>query len=1644
MLAALSNRFDAVEAMREDAGLLMARARDRGQLVFLCHRSGLQGASGDANRVVAQRLQGLGAFGAPIAWHQGPAGVTWVVDADDGTFLDDWLAARPVVPLLEALRILLDLAQALDALHRHGILHLRVRPACVRIAGNWEPAARLIAAEALLAEEAARSSGSENQDLRYSAPELSGRTSERADARTDLYLLGLMAWRLLAGRMPFEAADPLGWLHAHLAVQPPNLRDFRPEVPEPIAGLVQSLLAKSPAARPASARAVVDDLRHCLETLRLAPDRQGMALKAQHARFQPPRELVGRADERRALREALQRADDGAVESVLLLGPSGIGKTALATDLEAEVLARGGLFAAAKADQLGSTRPFAALADLLEALGQQLLRAPRSMEALGPDGGALAALSPQLAAALGLHAGYGDVPSAQARQRLLAALVRLLVVLTREQLVVLVLDDLQWSDADSMALLAGALSDRGVRRVLLLMAERSDTGRTAHGEELARQLRPVTLALRPLDESEVGRWIALALPGELEQPVTTLARLAARSAGNPLLLGQLVKAMVLQGQLVPDTAGRWSLEERSSTWDTLHESALDAAGCAMQALEQADAELLAYAAHLGARFDTRLLAVLTGREQAEIEATLRAAEAESLVEPASDGGGHLWRFAHDRLQQAAYELAPPAASLRLHLRIGRVLRDAADRGQLFETCRHLNIASQLLEPSELPGLLRLNHEAGRQARARAGFAQYAALLRHAVLLLPLCKVAAPERRAVLHDAAEALLLERDFDACHACLEQADALAGDPLEAARGAELRIQWLIAQERAEEALQLGLEALARIGLDLPSDQATMRTLWELLRLKLLLRGRPPASWVDAAQSHEPRHVQTQRLLFATVSVAHTLASPLYAVLGLAGTRHALRRGWTPWSSQLVSVSAHVLSGVFGDIDTGHALGELSLRLGERFGTHGLSFNHLFYVMHWKVPLAQTLPQLRQCFEQAERAGNFEIAGYAASMHLGVTWNAMHSLPALEDALHEVRAFSQRHAHDLTRDCCDTFERLLALLRGPDLRGPVAPFARERADGVALAHDPLFELVHDQLAVMLNVTVGHYGDDVLACSERVHRNLHRLAGNFSTALHHWFEALLHAGRLREQRPASRRLMRRHLRKLRAWAGHCPVNHAHRVASLEAELAALAGSADASRLYGEAVELAVRNGFTGDAAIIAHGWARHCARSGDPDGLSCAMDRAHGLYLAWGATAMARHLVAHLPAFARAPEAARVLPLDTGTLVKASQAISAELEMGAVAGRLLQQAMENAGARYGALLLEERGQLRLATERGEEPGRCEGRTGVAIDQTTLPVDLLVGVRLAQKSVVLADAATSHAYGACKRWQGASPVSVLCVPVVAAGEAVGVLYLENELIAGCFTPDREMLAHLLASQAAIAMANARLFQELGAAHDGLRQANVQLEERVTERTLALEQNHARLRQLERQHAAGEERQRIMSDLHDGLGSQLFVTLSRVERDELDARQVADALRGCIGDMRLVLEAMSPDGQDFLEAWGSFRFRWESQLLNAGVASRWDAEGAGENLPLASNTGLQVLRVAQEALTNVLKHARARQVHVRLACEGGTLQLEIADDGIGLQAANAGSGRGLGNMRARAARIGGTVSIEPARPGTLLRLQLPLR
>ncbi len=220
-----------------------------------------------------------------------------------------------------------------------------------------------------------------------------------------------------------------------------------------------------------------------------------------------------------------------------------------------------------------------------------------------------------------------------------------------------------------------------------------------------------------------------------------------------------------------------------------------------------------------------------------------------------------------------------------------------------------------------------------------------------------------------------------------------------------------------------------------------------------------------------------------------------------------------------------------------------------------------------------------------------------------------------------------------------------------------------------------------------------------------------------------------------------------------------------------------------------------------------------------------------------------------------------------------------------------------------------------------------------------------------------------------------------------------------------------------------------------------------LESRVREREQMLKRNYERLREGERLQATAAERQRIMQDMHDGLGTQLVSSLLLVERGALTQAQVAQVLRESIDDMRLAIDALAQGNSDLLAALGNLRYRMEPRFRAAGIELIWDARDMPEELNVNPDHVLPILRIVQESLTNALKHSNASAVSVALQVtqagdEAPLLQVRVTDNGKGIAGERVG-GRGLMNMRSRANRIGGTLTLESV-AGTGTRVKLAYR
>jgi PAS domain S-box-containing protein len=296
------------------------------------------------------------------------------------------------------------------------------------------------------------------------------------------------------------------------------------------------------------------------------------------------------------------------------------------------------------------------------------------------------------------------------------------------------------------------------------------------------------------------------------------------------------------------------------------------------------------------------------------------------------------------------------------------------------------------------------------------------------------------------------------------------------------------------------------------------------------------------------------------------------------------------------------------------------------------------------------------------------------------------------------------------------------------------------------------------------------------------------------------------------------------HHRQLQLWAEHCPENFENRAALVAAEIARIEGhDADAMRLYEQAIRSARDNGFVHNEAIAYECASAFYRARGFDQFAELYLRNARYGYLRWDAEGKVRQLDQIYPQLREeqpvaGPKSTIGTPvehLDLATVIKVSQAVSGEIVLENLIGTLMRTALEHAGAERGLLILPRGDELRIEAEATTNGDTVVVRLREApVAAAALPEAIVRYVVRTQESVVLDDASAEHPFAADAylRWHHAR--SMLCVPLLKQATLIGVLYLENSLARGAFTPARVAVLTLLASEAAVSLENTRLYREL--------------------------------------------------------------------------------------------------------------------------------------------------------------------------------------------------------------------------------------
>ncbi len=236
-----------------------------------------------------------------------------------------------------------------------------------------------------------------------------------------------------------------------------------------------------------------------------------------------------------------------------------------------------------------------------------------------------------------------------------------------------------------------------------------------------------------------------------------------------------------------------------------------------------------------------------------------------------------------------------------------------------------------------------------------------------------------------------------------------------------------------------------------------------------------------------------------------------------------------------------------------------------------------------------------------------------------------------------------------------------------------------------------------------------------------------------------------------------------------------------------------------------------------------------------------------------------------------------------------------------------------------------------------------------------------------------------------------------------------------------------------------------LFRRYIGAIDEVKQQNATLESRLQAQNAELQESHRRLREIEQRQILAQERQRIVQDMHDGLGSSLISALRVVEHGRLNEAEIVLVLKGCIDDLKLSIDSMEPVDADLLLLLATLRFRLGPRLETTGIALRWEVTSVPALDWLDPRNSLHILRILQEAFTNIIKHTQATEISVSTTVDAEIVVVTICDNGQGFDIAEAlkKGGKGLLNQMRRAESIGARIDFHSSATGACLALQLPI-
>ncbi|MBV9385069.1 MAG: AAA family ATPase [Chroococcidiopsidaceae cyanobacterium CP_BM_ER_R8_30] len=1356
--------------------------------------------------------------------------------------------------------------------------------------------------------------------LAYLSPEQTGRMNRLLDYRTDFYSLGVTFYELLTKQLPFPTTNILELVHCHIAKQPFLPCELNAAIPKAVSDIVMKLMAKNAEDRYQSAWGIKGDLERCAAQLTETGQIGNVQLGLQEVsdQFHIPQKLYGREAEIAALLAAFERvgsskfsvlssqlesptqrsarsrssgapfaaqnsdlkAQNSLTEMMLVSGYSGVGKSALVQELYKPITAKCGYFVSGKFDQFGRNIPYSAIAHALQKLVQQLLGEPdaqlqqwrsRLLTALGSNGQLIIDVIPEVELIIGKQPPVPSVGATEAENRFNRVFGQFIrVFCSKEHPLVIFLDDLQWIDSATIQLIELMLLDEQTQALFLIGAYRDNEVSSTHPLALAlERLRQQgatlqTINLAPLTLEPLAQLVAETLHQNpsIARPLAELV--LRKTEGNPFFVGEFLRSLYSENLL------NFNIEQRSWQWNitqieaqNITDNVVDLLLSKLKKLPEGTQQILQLAACIVAEFDLETLAIVCERSPEVVFQDLLTAIETGFIQPLSELDEDLlvqnYKFLHDRVQQAAYDLIDESNKQIVHLQIGRnLLKEALPNrlsDRLFEIVYHLSHGIKLItNQAERDEIARLNLMAGQKAKAVIAYntAQNYLATGRTWLAGSSWQTNYELTLELYLETTEVAYLCGEFEQVESWAAIVLKEAETVLDSVKVYEVKIQTYIAQGQPLKAIHSTLQVLPQFGISVPEQPSQSDIQIELDAISHLFRQKSIEDLTYLPEMSEPDKLVVMRIL-SRITISSWIAAPDLMVL-LVSRQVSLS---IEYGNAIVSPFAYanfglILCGKVGDIETGYKFGRLALRLLSHSNIHSLSARTLLivnvFIIHWKEHIRNTFQPLLKAYHSGLETGDLEFVAYAAHAYCFNFYTVGNELIEVNREMTIYNEAICRIKQETALTWNQIFQQVVANLmdcsNNPIHLAGEFYNEKDRLPQHEVANDgtSIFDVYANKL--LLCYLFSEY-DQAVGNATIAEHYLTQIVGTAFVPIYYLYAALARLAIYIESSVETQAEILEKVavsqEKMKQWAQYAPMNYLHKYHLVQAETARVLGQLfEAEEFYEQAIQGAKENEYLQEEALGYELAAKYYLARGREKIAQLYMKEARYCYERWGAIAKVKDLEIRYPQFFHQSSGIADTPIHTSagttsntssvafdlvTVMKASQAISSEIELEQLLRSLMQILIENAGAQTGCLLLENAGEwtIEAACELAEGEQVCATQVLQSMPMANrLPESIIQYVIRTHESVILNNATCEGNFIHDPYIQHNQTQSIFCLPLLNQGKLVGVLYLENRLATGVFTSDRvsegdatrTQVLHLLSAQAAIAIENAKLYSKL--------------------------------------------------------------------------------------------------------------------------------------------------------------------------------------------------------------------------------------